>query len=113
MSNEDMYVDVGKRDSGKTTKLINWLLENWDNRILLVHTQQMATNLLGDLCILHPELNIIVNNGPQKIMSIEDGIKYRRIKGRKEREIRIDGIEVLLGMLDFRINGFSLNRNIS
>lgn len=105
-----MYVDFGSRNSGKTTRLVEWLKEDIKGRLILIptmgafgYTRQIALNLGLSLEEIEEHIRPL------------DELIYGRLRGYKNkediiREIRIDEIGYLLNRLDHRINGFTVSR---
>ena len=92
------YVDINFRASGKTSRLINWLKEDTENRLLIVHSYAFAKNLSRKYDL-----------PPKSVMSADEFLGGRS-RGLRKSEIRIDEIEMLLARIDPHITGFSGTR---
>ncbi len=92
------YVDINFRATGKTSRLIKWLKEDTEHRLLVVHSHDFAHNLSEKYDL-----------PPKSVMSAEDFLRGRA-RGLRKTEIRIDEIEMLLARIDSHVTGFSGTR---
>ncbi len=97
-----MYLDINHRGSGKTTRIVDWFVEDMAHRGILVNTAQRAINLRKQFHIpkrfekhiLCMEDILYAHKFHKNIMNID--------------KIQIDDIDEVLKVLHINIDGFTL-----
>ncbi len=85
-----MRLHIGPRQSGKTTALLEWLRAGPD-RYVVVHSQFEAYRL-SQLVIEYPDLF-------DKIITVDELISKRILRGKRNAEIAIDNLDLVLPQL--------------
>ncbi len=94
-----MRFDVKERRSGKTTRMIQWLLDGseYEHRVLVVHSyteQQRLEHILSEYDI------------DQSSVSVTTVPNLTKFRGRKDVVLGIDNLELVMGQL----LGYSVDR---
>ena len=98
------YVDTGRRNSGKTTKLVEWAKNDLQHNLLIVRHLQEEKRIVRQFKL------------PADNVSNIDDLIHGRLRGFRTQaiqpqNIRVDGVQELLRRLDPRITGFSVDRD--
>jgi hypothetical protein len=77
-----MHLILKKRQEGVTTRLVNWLKKDVENRLLVVHNEQMATSI-----------RIYFGLPNDTVMSYA---RYKRLRGTRPKDIAFDEYQLFV-----------------